>query len=80
MVNSFCYFDDIIGNDEEIISEYVGELLAINEFNQKSKKSKICKINGMFHKRVIKSAWSDMIFVLHLFNHSQYNKYIYSIF
>ncbi len=72
----FCYFDDIVGTDEEIISEYVGELLAIKEFN-KTHKRKISKINGMYHKRVIKSTWSDMIYVMHDFNHKLYNKYIY---
>lgn len=72
----FCYFDDIIGTDEEIISEYVGELLAIYEFNKRHK-HKISKINGMYHKRVIKSAWSDMIYVFHVFSHKLYNTYIY---
>ncbi len=81
----FCYFDDVIGTDEEIHSEYGGELLAISEFNKQSfssnkkfKKRKICKINGLFHKRAVKSAWSDMVFVMHIFDHKLYNKYIYS--
>ncbi|PIR43019.1 hypothetical protein COV24_05195 [candidate division WWE3 bacterium CG10_big_fil_rev_8_21_14_0_10_32_10] len=73
----FCYFDDIIGTDEEIISEYVGELLAIKEFNKKHNHKKISKINGMFHKRVIKSAWVDMVYVMHNFKHKKYNTYIY---
>lgn len=74
----FCYFDDIVGTDEEIHSEYAGELLAISEFNKKSNRRKICKINGMFHKRVIKSTWSDMIFVMHIFDHRLYNQFIFS--
>jgi hypothetical protein len=73
----FCYFDDIIGTDEEILCDYVGELLAIAEFNNKHKNKKLTKINGLFHKRVIKSAWSDMIYVMHNFAHSSYNSYIY---
>lgn len=74
----FCYFDDIVGTDEEIHCEYAGELLAINEFNKNSHKRKICKINGLFHKRVIKSPWSDMIFVMHIFDHKLYNQFIFS--
>jgi hypothetical protein len=74
----FLYFDDIVGNDEEIHSEYAGELLAISEFNKGFRNRKIAKINSLFHKRVIKSTWSDMIFVLHTFDHPLYNKYIFS--
>jgi hypothetical protein len=73
----FCYFDDIIGTDEEILSDYVGELLAIREFNQKNKKRKIAPLKGLFHKRVIQATWTDMIYVLHVFDHKLYNKYIY---
>jgi hypothetical protein len=75
----YCYFDDIVGTDEEVLCEYVGELLAIQEFNQKHKNQKIAKINGLFHKRVIKSTWSDMIYVLHNFAHKKYNTYIYPL-
>lgn len=73
----FCYFDDIVGTDEELMCEYVGELLSIKEYNDKHPSSKIAKINGMFHKRAIKSTWSDMIYVLHNFKHDLYNTYVY---
>ena len=73
----FCYFDDIVGTDEEILSEYVGELLAIKEFNSKHKTKKIAKIQGMYYKRTIKSTWSDMMYVMHNFDHKLYNIYIY---
>ncbi len=73
----FCYFDDIIGTDEEILCEYVGELLAIDEFNKTHKNKKIAKIHGLFHKRAVKSAWSDMVYVMHNFVHKQYNTYLY---
>ena len=32
---TFCYFDDIIGKDDELHCEHVGELLAIAEFNRR---------------------------------------------
>ncbi len=73
----FCYFDDIVGTDEEIFCEYVGELLAIREFNKAHRLKKIAKVNGLFHKRAIKSTWSDMIYVMHNFAHKSYNSYIY---
>lgn len=73
----FCYFDDIVGTDEEILCEEVGELLAIREFNEKHSNQKICKINGLAHKRIIKAPWCDMIYVLHNLNHKDYNTYIY---
>jgi hypothetical protein len=73
----FCYFDDIVGTDEELMSEYAGELLAIEEFNRTHKIKKIAKIHGLFHKRVIPSTWSDMMYVMHNFKHKLYNVYIY---
>ena len=73
----YCYFDDIVGTDEEIMCEYVGELLSIKKFNSDHKDKKIAKINGMYHKRVIKSIWSDMIYVMHSFKHPLYNTYLY---
>lgn len=73
----FCYFDDIVGTDEEVLCEYVGELLAISEFNKTHKSKKIAKIHGLIHKRAIKSTWSDMMYVMHNFAHKTYNTYIY---
>ncbi|MDD3460611.1 MAG: hypothetical protein PHN37_02295 [Candidatus Pacebacteria bacterium] len=67
-----CYFDDIIGPDEELHNNYTGELLAIQEFNQKHN-----NINGLIHKRIIKAGWCDAIYVLHAFDHPLYNTYIF---
>lgn len=75
---TFCYFDDIIGDDEEIYTQYTGELLAIQEFNDLHTSKKLDRINGLVHKRVIKSeTWYEQIYVLHVFDHSKYNAYIY---
>jgi len=73
----YCYFDDIMGNDAEITSQYTGELLAIREFNESHKDRKIDLIPGLRHKRVIRSAWPDFIYVMHSFTHPKYNQYIY---
>jgi hypothetical protein len=73
----FCYFDDILCNDEEITSEYTGELLAIREFNESHEDRKIDLIPGLSHKRVIRAAWPDTVYVMHSFTHPKYNQYIY---
>ncbi len=73
----FCYFDDIIGDDHTLHSEFAGELLAIKEFNDRSAYRKLCKINGLSHKRIIKEIWCDKVYALHSFNHPLYSKYIY---
>jgi hypothetical protein len=69
----FCYFDDIIGDDWEIHCPYVGELLAIEEFNASHDHIKVSPINGLRHKRRIPAAWNDQIYVAHDFAHAQYN-------
>lgn len=72
----FCYFDDIIGDDEELHSEYTGELLAINEFNEKNKMKKISPVHGLNNKRIHPAGWTDHIFVFHIFDHPFYCKFI----
>lgn len=72
----FCYFDDIVGFDEEIHCEYVGALLAIKEFNQRNDQLKIAPVYGLRCKRWIKNYWNDMIFAVHDFTHPMYTKYI----
>ncbi len=72
----FCYFDDTIGSDGELHSEYSGELLAIKEFNQNHSERKIAAIHQLSDKRIIKSYWCNATYILHVFNHPRYNVYI----
>jgi hypothetical protein len=72
----YCYFDDIIGPDQELHSEFAGELLAIGEFNARNEARKIAPIHGLAHKRIFPAAWNDSMFVLHAFEHPLYNQYI----
>jgi hypothetical protein len=74
---TFCFFDDLIGNDLELHSEYSGELLAIKEFNSANSYKKIAQIYGLAHKRMKHSYWNDEVFVMHWFNHPLYSKHIY---
>jgi hypothetical protein len=47
----FCYLDDVIFPDLAIHNEWVGELLAIKEFNEQHARRKIAPIHGLRHKR-----------------------------
>jgi hypothetical protein len=71
---TYCYFDDILGDDIEIHCEYVGELLAIKEFNEGVMPRKMCRINGLSARVRGYEWWHEMMYVLHLFNHPDYCK------
>jgi hypothetical protein len=72
----FCYFDDIIGKDEELHCEHVGELAAIADFNASHPSMKIGRINALRHKRIFHSGWCDQMYVLHDLGHPQYATYL----
>jgi hypothetical protein len=72
----FCHFDDIIGDDLHIHNEWVGELLAIRDFNDNHSIRKLAKIYGLRHKRITSSEWHDNLYVLHDFQHPLYGRYI----
>ena len=72
----YCYLDDIIGDDFEIHSHFTGELLAIDEFNQRHEKRKIAKINAFRYKRMLWSPWVEQMYVFHIFDHPNYCSYV----
>jgi hypothetical protein len=57
----YCYFDDIIDGDFILDNEWVGELLAIKEFNEGHPLRKIAPINGLRHKRNLEKNWSKKV-------------------
>lgn len=67
----FCYFDDVVGNEVSLYNEFTGELLAIDEFNQKND-MKLLKYRGIGKY----TAHQDNLFALHDFKHPEYNTYI----
>jgi hypothetical protein len=75
---TFCYFDDIVGPDEALHSEFTGELLAISEFNDGNSDRKLARINGLKHKRIAPCFWEEQMYVLHLFEHPHYSTFISS--
>lgn len=72
----YCYFDDCIGSDRSLHSRYTGELLAIEEFNEKHADRKIAKIHGFAYKRRIPSAWNEKMYAFHYFSHPRYSEYV----
>jgi hypothetical protein len=72
----FCHFDDVVGDDLELHSEYTGELLAIAEFNASHSDRKLARINGLVYKRALAAEWNAKQYVLHYFSHPLYEKHI----
>jgi hypothetical protein len=73
----FCYLDDTVGDDDQILhNDYVGELRAVGEFNEANETLKIAPINGLRHKRAVPAPWNDNIFALHRFDHPDYGRYV----
>jgi len=67
-----CYFDDVASNDLGCMNEYVGELLAIREYNAASGERKICKFENLRHSRPRWEDWQDKMYVHHDFGHPRY--------
>lgn len=72
----FCYLDDVVGPGWLLNNDWVGELLAIKEFNEKHERRKIAPIYGLRHKRIVEAAWNDKVFAFHDFDHPLYNTYM----
>jgi len=74
----FCYFDDTTGPHDEYHCNFAGELLAINEFNQRSQHRKLDKIHGLRYRMLpMDEPWIEAMYVLHLFDHPNYCDYVY---
>lgn len=69
----FCHVDDIIGDDRELHCRFVGELLAIDEFNQSHTHRKMSPIFGLAYKRAVRAWWNDSMHVLHVLDHPLYD-------
>jgi hypothetical protein len=70
----FCYFDDIVGTENEMYNNYTGELLAIKNFNKNNRYKKI-SINCNLVANSF-DLWRFQIYYYHNFKHPNYNKYI----
>jgi hypothetical protein len=72
----FVYVDDIISSQFEYHCDYVGELLAIKEYNEEMAHRKICKVEHIAYSRKYPAIWNEKIYMCHLFDHPLYCKYI----
>jgi hypothetical protein len=65
-----CYFDDIVAFSH---SDFAGERLAISEFNERSHSRKLSQLYGLRYVLYQDRAWTEMMYMLHCFEHPQYN-------
>lgn len=72
----YCYFDDVTANDLGCMNPYVGELLAINEFNERHADRKICRIELLRVHRQRWEKWQDRMFAFHNFSHPKYTQLV----
>lgn len=71
----FNYFDDILGNELELYSEFTGERLAIEEFNSENSVIKFAELKYLLsYSRT--NMWYHQLRALHFFEHALYNKYV----
>jgi hypothetical protein len=70
------YFDDIIGNNETwLCSDFTGERLAIQEFNQVHTTKKISK-DFYLPTKYPSQWWPEHVYVYHDFAHPKYNEFV----
>ena len=69
-----CYFDDIMWPEEACHNDYVGEYLAICEFNENHSAQKLCKQNHLGWMMPYKDAWQEQIYFLNDFSHPLYTQ------
>ncbi len=75
MPRIFCYFDDTLGSDVELYSDFTGERLAIEEFNAASDDRKIAVPHYLRAQEGL-GPWRHQIWVCHLFRHPRYNDFV----
>jgi hypothetical protein len=71
----YCYFDDVIGTENELYNEFTGELLAIDEFNRGHENIKLAR-SRHFLNQLILGVWINQIWICHFFTHSKYSQFV----
>lgn len=70
----FCYFDDTLGTETELLSEFTGERLAIQEFNDSHEFIKLSTPFYLLHG--VRDYWHSQIWIAHFFKHKLYNSFV----
>ena len=71
-----CYFDDLAAGDQSCMNRYVGEYLAIDEFNAAHRDRKICLIEQLRINRQSYEYWQERMYVFHNFSHAKYTQVV----
>lgn len=71
----FCYFDDTVGTEVELLNDYTGERLAIHEFNQAHTDVKFGLPYHLLAQEAV-DPWCHKIWICHFFRHSRYNTFV----
>lgn len=71
----FCYFDDIMGSEECLVSEETGQRAAIKEFNEKSKDRRIDHLH-VLESRANTNPKYRRLRIFHNYRHHQYDTFI----
>ncbi len=70
-----CYFDDIIGSEISLTNEYMGEKLAVDEYNRTHAQRKITPVYHL-QARSYRKKWHLKSFVHHAYDHPLYSRFI----
>jgi len=72
-----CYFDDVGSDGWALHCDYVGELRAIREFNERPGEChKLCPVHIQSPSVNYSAYWLDRLWIYHRFSHSDYNSYV----
>jgi hypothetical protein len=71
----FMYFDDIYGDNTWLVTQFAGELLAIDEFNRKQETKKITQ-NRFMSILYNNTWWAHHMYNYHDFSHPRYNDFV----
>jgi hypothetical protein len=69
------YFDDVVGNRGQDYNRFTGELLAIDEFNDRNSEVKIAE-DRHFRCLPVNFQWHHCCYVMHRFKHPRYGDYV----
>jgi hypothetical protein len=71
-----CFFDDLGCTDIGVMSRFVGEYLAIDEFNAVHADRKLCPIEQLRINRFRWESWQERMYAFHNFSHEQYTQHL----
>jgi len=71
-----CYFDDLACTNIGVINRYVGEHLAIDEFNAEHADRKVCPIEQLRTNRYQWEKWQGRMYGFHNFSHDHYTRHL----